>query len=720
MTELACKVIKSLECKVSEIVYITDSSIALAWIRSTTKRLKNFVANRVCTALTMIKWAMTNCNLENSVPLFHISGGLNLADKLTKLAPFDTKSVGKGSEWNEGLDWMKLPTSEMPLISFERVQVEDSELDDYDKACVAVPHLLNQKSENELPNHVIQSVCAPPEIELVSAVQQSKSSSNPFLVDLIFYGWKKSLRILARCRFFISKLRHRLNKCSLDCEFCQNSHVPITLSERKAESFLFEVESKIILKEFPAADLRRFIHSESLLLHEGRINDEHCVEIKDVDFSLGFDINDFSTNSHVVRVNSPVFLSYLAHVHLHLVPHSGNLKTERILLNKMYPLGRFRNVIDKVRKDCPTCRLLSDKTVQLRMAKFPKEKLFITPPFYNIMLDIVFGFNGKPFTRARTSVKLYALVIVCLTTSAVSIWCMEALSTQEVINALLCHSSRYGLPCNVFCDNGSQLATLQNAKFTLRDIDTELWDLKGIRVMLTRPKAHQDAGKVEVRVKLLREMLKKAKLANVPSMTQLQLETTFNMIANDLNNIPMCRTDGSNVKNKLFEVITPNRLLIGRNNFRSLYLDVKLDDTTLPSQILTNNAKMFSVYWQTLIDHLHYFNGRQPGKWTNQDERQPKIGDLISFLFDDNPVSPRWKLGRIVDIKYDRIWIDYVNITTNSDHRSKVCVRGPRQCKIIVSECEQAFLSNEYRREGIGGECDSFVLDSCRYSSTPI
>ena len=78
-------------------------------------------------------------------------------------------------------------------------------------------------------------------------------------------------------------------------------------------------------------------------------------------------------------------------------------------------------------------------------------------------------------------------------------------------------------------------------------------------------------------------------------MTQLQLDTVFAMIANDLNNMPMCRTDNSNAKSRMFEVITPNRLLLGRNNFRSLYLDVKLDDTTLPSQILSNNTKLFSV-----------------------------------------------------------------------------------------------------------------------------
>ena len=173
------------------------------------------------------------------------------------------------------------------------------------------------------------------------------------------------------------------------------------------------------------------------------------------------------------------------------------------------------------------------------MAKFPEEKKDISPPFYNVQMDIVYGFQGRPFTKARSRCKLYALVIVCINTSATNILCLESISTQEVMNAILRHSSRYGLPSNIFVDNGSQLQALEHARFSLLDLDLQLWDAKGVRVMVTRPKSHADNGKVEARVRLLRDMVNKEKFSSVPALTQLQLETVFSLIANAMNNIPL-------------------------------------------------------------------------------------------------------------------------------------------------------------------------------------
>ena len=63
------------------------------------------------------------------------------------------------------------------------------------------------------------------------------------------------------------------------------------------------------------------------------------------------------------------------------------------------------------------------------------------------------------------------------------------------MNALLRHSAQYGLPVIAFIDNGSQLVVLESATFSIRDLD--LRNAKNIRVVVTRPKAHQDNGKVE-------------------------------------------------------------------------------------------------------------------------------------------------------------------------------------------------------------------------------
>ena len=55
MTELAFKTVQSLRVPISDIIYVTDSSIVLAWVRSSTKKLKTFVARRASAILTMIE-----------------------------------------------------------------------------------------------------------------------------------------------------------------------------------------------------------------------------------------------------------------------------------------------------------------------------------------------------------------------------------------------------------------------------------------------------------------------------------------------------------------------------------------------------------------------------------------------------------------------------------------------------------------------------------------
>ena len=82
----------------------------------------------------------------------------------------------------------------------------------------------------------------------------------------------------------------------------------------------------------------------------------------------------------------------------------------------------------------------------------------VSPPFYAIQLDIAYGFSAVPWKKARNKVTLYALVVVCVLTSATSILSLEGISTKDIVAALERHSSRYGVPGIIFTDNGTQLA----------------------------------------------------------------------------------------------------------------------------------------------------------------------------------------------------------------------------------------------------------------------
>ena len=111
------------------------------------------------------------------------------------------------------------------------------------------------------------------------------------------------------------------------------------------------------------------------------------------------------------------------------------------------------------------------------MSAHPGARTLLHPPFYSIMVDIACGFPGRPYKRARApkvNIRFYALVIVCNMSGATSLWIMEGLETQDVVQALERHSSCHGVPVKVHVDNGSQLKAMEHAEFSKMDVDTRM------------------------------------------------------------------------------------------------------------------------------------------------------------------------------------------------------------------------------------------------------
>ena len=88
--------------------------------------------------------------------------------------------------------------------------------------------------------------------------------------------------------------------------------------------------------------------------------------------------------------------------------------------------------------------------------------------------------------------------------------------------------------------------------------------------MVSTAKAHSERGRVERKIRSLRESLEKMGVNTNHPQTVLQWETIFAKIVNTVDNLPMAKGNTSNSSNLGYEIITPNRLKLGRNNYRSL------------------------------------------------------------------------------------------------------------------------------------------------------
>ena len=72
MMELVFIVKRTMGTRVKEVIYISDSMIALSCCSSLEKKLLLFVQNRVSTIIRMVQWSLS------LVPLYHVEGDKNI------------------------------------------------------------------------------------------------------------------------------------------------------------------------------------------------------------------------------------------------------------------------------------------------------------------------------------------------------------------------------------------------------------------------------------------------------------------------------------------------------------------------------------------------------------------------------------------------------------------------------------------------------------------
>ena len=304
------------------------------------------------------------------------------------------------------------------------------------------------------------------------------------------------------------------------------------------------------------------------------------------------------------------------------------------------------------------------------------------------MIDIAYGFPGVAFKNARKTIKVYALVFVCLMSGATNILALEGIETQDVAQAIEKHSCRFGVPADLYVDQGTQLKALEFATFSIRDLTMQVIDSLGVRVHVSNAKSHEERGRVERKIRAIRETLERTGIKTTSPMTVTQWDCVFAKVANTIDDLPLARGDSSNVTNLGFEIITANRLKMGRNNNRSLEgSGVIFDKTPQFSAILRRNREIYQSWYQLFIDNIHNLSVKPP-KWS-VNSRKPVHNDIVLFTFNDSGYSKgsiTWKLGRIVEASDRKVRITYAGKPNKSGITKMITLeRNPRDVSILFS-----------------------------------
>ena len=730
---LALDVKNAIGDRVSEVLYFTDSSIAMSWVHNSKKKLRLFCLNRVMEIRRLIIEAIGN---QGSIPLYHIEGKCNPADFLTKPSNLKPLDLNEGSIWCSGYEWMSQSTENIPVTTFSDLQLSSSQDKLINSECY--PEIYLPSSVNSLcmtnvnkhcssctkhqfsiercyghsveNSHCIECACSTPKLSLAITKQKGDKP----MIDILHTGYKKSLRIISIVIHFTWILRHESHQSrglagSQDCHKCiaivESNGLPKEYSKllmKESLNYFLKLESKRLLEVLTKDQLSKFKLHNGLLYALGRVPEDAKVEQIDLDFDVFFDNTDLPSVLPVVSADSKFFYALLMHVHHHVRKHKGNEVTLREVCKVVFPISNPKRVIQSVRRNCPRCRLIMRKTLELEIGNHPQSRFQIVPAFYHCMCDIVYGFHARPFkdSRSKQNFKIYALVLVCLLTSATSILALEGLECQDVVMALERHSSRHGIPSTIFVDQGTQLVSLEKLNVTVRDASLNLKESLDIEIIPSTAKAHAERGRVERRIRALRDMLKSCAINIDQVMTPMQWETVFCKMASELDDIPLARGDRSSSYDLGWDILTPNRFKLGRSNNRAVEGPMKLQISSSPIHLLKRIQKIQSYWYQLLLDRMHHLIPK-PDKWNKSDKVE--LEDIVTFRFKDNDSSKleHWKIGKVVEIlKGGRaVMIAYPGPVSGLDHelpKMKYVQRSPRDICIVSAASDLNLNSSEF------------------------
>jgi hypothetical protein len=217
---------------------------------------------------------------------------------------------------------------------------------------------------------------------------------------------------------------------------------------------------------------------------------------------------------------------------------------------------------------------------------------------------------------------------------------------------------------------------------------------------------HNFHGKVERRINHVKESLNKS--IHNERLGILQWETMAASIANCVNNLPLALGD---IKGdfEVMDLITPNRLLLGRNNERSP--DIPLTVVNDYDKIIKQNEKVFQSWFECwLISHVPKLVD-QP-KWFKSD-RDLKVGDVVLFLKQESELCNTYQYGMVHSLVVGRdglirkVEVRYRNSSESADRftwratRSLVMIHPIDEITIMQELGEVAAAVDADRRKNL-------------------
>lgn len=600
-----------------DVLFFTDSTIVLSWLRLSPHTLQTFVGNRV------------SFIVNHTCPdqWYHVMSADNPADPASRgLMPNELKDCAL---WWKGPPWM----SEDPLVppSFPQPPVEIPEV----RSSVVL--LLSDKP-------------------VANATLSKMKESTPWLLDWMkqHSRYARMLRILAYAIRFIcilpklSGLRASgpipgSSVRSTSCPFSQQRPLSLQELDEALKRCIRVVQHHEFAAEFSWANgtplsrrllsLSAFADEDGLLRVGGRLRHSE----------LPFD------------ARSPIILPGESHLTLLMVDHYhyvffhlGNKALQALLLRKFW-IFRLKQVVRSRISKCITCQRMRAQAHPPMMAPLPSARVRQGRPFLSVGVDYAGPFLVRQGPRRNSpSSKAYLCLFVCMSIKAVHLECVSSLSTEAFLAALDRFVARRGIPSRMFSDCGrnfigaskqlKELFSWLKSSATQSTLSSHATS-RGFEWQFNPPYSPHFGGLWETAVKAVKHHMHRVIGDQVLSFEELS--TFFIRVEAVLNSRPLCPVDSDFSSS---DVLTPGHFLIG-----SPLVSVPEGDVT---HLKLNTLSRWQLI-QSAVQHLwkrwhtEYLNTlQQRTKWFTQ-RREIRVGDLV-LIPDPSSLPLNWPLARVV------------------------------------------------------------------------
>ena len=663
-----------------------DNQIVLHWIHNDQKALKQWVRTRV----------IEICRFTLRSMWYYIESKQLIADLGTRRG-VKLSDIGPTSRWILGDLWMRLLASNFPIKSVKELILSSSEVAAYQKEVIAPYDKGDDLTSFEWPqSHAALTASSSSRFQGDEIAARYEFSQ--YLLDPNWRGFSSGCRVMSIVHKFINNCRDKVSRRKSNA--IEESLQPTVDGELPSieESLQPTVDDELILTDEEialgrnyffkkaSAEVKQFqkessyqrisAEKDGILYYTGRIlpeqNIKSVVRMTDV-------MKDLSTTSFFVPIvdpHSPVAYSVVNEIHWnHKVANHCGVETVFRFVTQVCFILNGRSLVKLFRKTCERCRYLAKRTIDIAMGPVSSQNLTIAPAFYITQLDLAGPFSAYSPHNKRTTVKIWFAVYCCSTTSTVNLKVMEDYSASGFLQSFIRFACEVGYPKILVSDGGSQLVKgYSDMRIDFKDLKNKLHRDMSVEFDLSPIGGHNFTGKVERKIQEVKNSIEKS--FQNRRLSILQWETVGAEVANTINDMPLALGNVvSDFEN--MDILTPNRLRLGRNNERSPVGPLLV--TNDPSKFFEENSDIFECWFDCwLISHVPKLM-HQP-KWYNT-EYHLADGDIVLFLKKEGLLNGTYQYGIVKsteigrDQKVRTAIIRYRNHNEEFDRETRRAVR---------------------------------------------